>query len=143
MPTIDQIKRNLKNDKENDPCRPAKNKSLSYFEEFPGEAIASVRWWRLACETLLQAIEKPKTIEKPKAIEKVYVPFDRLCLGAKFKYDDRKEGMPDTVWIKIYVNLIAKWDEEQLTTNWVGQNVCSFSEGDTKEDLNEEVLLVG
>ena len=80
-----------------------------------------------------------------------YAPFDSLCLGAKFRYDSRKHNPngplrvwdgPFRVWVKIGHNEIAHWDEDNLTTKWIGQQICCFSDGDDPADLLEEVELV-
>lgn len=73
-----------------------------------------------------------------------YAPFSKLCLGAKFQYDERKHGTQETIWVKIYPNLIAKWDPNEITTNWVGQPVCCFTDQDDVDPkaLDEEVFLI-
>ena len=67
------------------------------------------------------------------------VSFSCLCLGAKFKYAD--PGI-DRVWVKIGHNEIAAWDESQLDTDWVGQQICCFADNDDKASLAVEVELV-
>lgn len=75
--------------------------------------------------------------------QQFYAPFDRLSLGVKFKYDEKKHGSQDRIWVKIYPNLIAEWNDEQIDTKWFGQSICSFTDSDDPNDLNEEVLVVG
>ena len=91
-----------------------------------------------------EADTKIQELTKIQCDKPVYVPFDKLCLGAKFRYDPRRyklhaEDGITRVWVKICVNEIALWEEDNLTTNWVGQQICCFSDTD---DLNEEVQLV-
>lgn len=66
------------------------------------------------------------------------VPFELLCLGARFRYDTRKvnEGR---VWVKIGPNEIAEWDSKHVSDRWIGQRICCFSDTD---DLSEKVTLV-
>lgn len=65
------------------------------------------------------------------------VPFESLCLGARFRYDTRKSG-EGRVWTKIGPNEIAEWDSKQVATRWLGQRVCCFSD---KDDLSEKVEI--
>lgn len=76
-------------------------------------------------------------------LDPIYIPFDKLCLGAKFCYDSRKHGelVLANVWVKVAPNEIALWDETNITTNWVGQQICCFSDAD-EPDLNEEVEIM-
>lgn len=69
-----------------------------------------------------------------------YAPFSRLCLGARFQYDERTHGTQDRVWVKIGHNEIAEWDRANIATNWVGQQICSFSDSD--DDVSELVFIV-
>ncbi len=49
--------------------------------------------------------------------------YGSLALGTRFKYRN-----DTTVWVKISVNTVAKWDEKQKTDSWIGQQICSFDE---------------
>jgi len=82
------------------------------------------------------------------------VPFSRICLGTRFRYDPDKYPEVDTVWVKIGHNEIAEWDASQIDTNWVGQRICCFSDKEQEivkfdpalhtqfeQDLQEEVLI--
>lgn len=71
-----------------------------------------------------------------------YAPFSVLSLGAKFKYDSRKHGPQNRVYVKIYPNLIAEWDITNLTTNWTGQQVFCFTDSDDPEDWKELVEVI-
>jgi len=63
------------------------------------------------------------------------VPFNCLCLGAKFKYSGSEK-----VWVKIGSNSIAEWDRFLVQASWAGQQICCFDE--TDEGLGREVVLV-
>lgn len=71
-----------------------------------------------------------------------YAPFSKLCLGAKFQYDETKHGEQQTIWVKIHQNLIAKWDPKEIATNWVGQPVCCFTDSDEENALDEVVFII-
>lgn len=64
----------------------------------------------------------------------IVVPFNCLCLGAKFEYLDAPD---QRTWVKIHANLIAEWNKDQITTHWIGQSVCCFNDEDK---LNELVI---
>jgi len=62
--------------------------------------------------------------------------FNKLALGTRFQYTTGDKNKP---WVKIGANTIAEWDESQKTDNWIGQQVCLFTETfDT--DIYVEVL---
>jgi hypothetical protein len=61
--------------------------------------------------------------------------FKKLCLGAKFQYEAGQK-----TWVKVGANTIAEWDESQLDTNWVGQQICCFAEDD--RDTDQQVVVV-
>ena len=66
-------------------------------------------------------------------MEKIRAPFYKLALGARFNY-----LAPDNeiVWVKISHDTIAEWNECLKVENWIGQNICCFSES---ESLDAEV----
>jgi hypothetical protein len=65
--------------------------------------------------------------------------FNVLCLGVKFRYTN--PGV-DRTWVKIGHNEIAEWNASQLTTNWVGQQLCCFADDDSEASLSQKVILV-
>lgn len=74
------------------------------------------------------------------------VPFNVLALGARFRYINNPDKPSEpanvpTTWVKIYPNLIAKWEDENACTDWTGQQVCCFAEED--DHLTEEVEFLG
>jgi hypothetical protein len=69
--------------------------------------------------------------------------FNILALGTRFKYNH--VSIPDDVedtWVKISHTGIAKWDDDEVITNWVGQQICSFADNDDEISLSEKVILV-
>lgn len=66
------------------------------------------------------------------------VEFYKLSLGTRFKYKDTDV---DYTWVKLSDDgTIAKWDDSQIDTNWVGQSICCFKDND---DFTEKVFIVG
>lgn len=63
-------------------------------------------------------------------------PFSHLALGARFMYVDDAQN---TIWVKIYPDLVAKWDYHEQDTSWLGQPVCSF--GDSEKDKEVRHIL--
>jgi len=49
--------------------------------------------------------------------------FSDLALGTKFKY-----VKDNNIWVKISGTTIAEWDENEKTSNWIGQQICCFNE---------------
>lgn len=69
------------------------------------------------------------------AIEgKTFAPYSSLALGTRFSYVGSER-----VWVKLRHNSIAEWDERYKTSNWVGQQLCSFEEPDGNFDQLVEV----
>lgn len=66
------------------------------------------------------------------------IPFDILPLGARFMYDEEKHGPQNRVWVKIDINIIAEWDDTQVDTNWVGQQICCFTDRDDEAEGRQE-----
>jgi len=64
-------------------------------------------------------------------------PFYKLALGTRFKYNESDDD--DAIWVKLSTNIIAGWDEDLKTDNWIGQHICCFSES---EDLTGEVYVL-
>lgn len=49
-----------------------------------------------------------------------------LALGTRFKYID--EGI-DSVWVKLSNDgTIAKWEDKNIDTRWIGQSICCLNE---------------
>ncbi|MCK4816888.1 hypothetical protein KA005_14050 [bacterium] len=53
-----------------------------------------------------------------------YCLFRKLALGARFQYANRQKK----VWVKIGANTIAEWDEDQKVDDWIGQQICCFTD---------------
>jgi hypothetical protein len=54
--------------------------------------------------------------------------FSNLALGTRFRYTDAGKIGEKRLWVKIGANTIAEWDELQKTDNWVGQQICLFTD---------------
>jgi len=84
---------------------------------------------------ILDLFGKRKAQYKEKPMEKYQQPrvclFSKLALGAKFRY----KGGHKTTWVKIGANLIAEWDENQIDTAWIGQQVCCFHDPYKDEEI--------
>jgi len=73
-------------------------------------------------------------------------PFNKLALGVKFRYTHTTSQ----IWVKIHVDLIAEWDENEKNAlvDWVGQKVCCFADADPselekyQEAISEEVEVL-
>ena len=66
-------------------------------------------------------------------------PFNVLALGTRFKYDNPEV---EYTFVKISHTEIARWDDDEVITNWVGQLICSFADNDDEISLSEKVILV-
>lgn len=56
------------------------------------------------------------------------VPFNKLCYGVKFKYDEAHTSL----FVKIGHNLVAGWDATKADCAWVGQSLCAAFETDNE-----------
>ncbi len=61
-------------------------------------------------------------------------PFKCLSLGVRFTLPG------SAIWVKIGPDLIAEWDPREITTTWIGQRICSFSDNDDDLDTIVEVV---
>lgn len=64
------------------------------------------------------------------------VPFNALCYGTKFKYDEADQAL----FVKIGHNTVAQWDARNTANHWVGQGL--FSAFDADADLTRSVWLL-
>ena len=65
------------------------------------------------------------------------VPFSKLALGTRFKYDI--ESVREHAYVKIGHNEVAEWDDSKATVGWVAQGIYSFDEDDK---LDTPVIVV-
>ena len=56
--------------------------------------------------------------------------FMSLALGTKFTYIGSEKE-----WVKIGAYNIAEWDDDNKTSGWIGQQICSFDEHDKIDRL--------
>ena len=65
-------------------------------------------------------------IEKIKKIE-----FSKLAIGTRFKYPNG-----ESTWVKIDLcGTIAKWEDEQICSSWIGQPICSLNDNNNMDEL--------
>jgi len=65
----------------------------------------------------------------------MYFPFNVLALGTQFKYNQ----FDNRTFVKIGSNEIAEWDDDMITSNWIGQMIYSF---DNSINLEKEVWVI-